>query len=292
MKLLTKNYANIKTEFTMNSFRTFGLMALLTLLFLFIGGALGGQSGMIMALIFAGVVNFFSYFFSDKLVLRAYRAQELLADHRVTGIVARLAQKAKLPMPKVYILDQDQPNAFATGRNPEHSAVAVTRGLANNMNDDEISGVLAHELGHIANRDILIGTIAATLAGAISYLGYSTRFGMGNRNSSGGGNVLFFLLAMILAPLAASLIRMAISRTREFKADKFGADVSGNPLYLSNALSKLDNWSKQIPMSGNQSTSHMFIVYPFSGSSFAKLFSTHPPIGERIRRLKEMAGAR
>ncbi len=274
----------------MNRFKTFGLMAILTFLFLFIGGVLGGRSGMIVALVFAGAANFISYYFSDKLVLKAYRAQELPSGHRVTRIVARLAEKAGMPMPKVFILDQDQPNAFATGRNPEHAAVAVTRGLADHMNDDELSGVLAHELGHIANRDILTGTIAATLAGAISYLGYSTRFGMGNRSSSRGGNILFFLLAMILAPLAASLIRMAISRTREYKADEFGARVSGNPLFLGNALAKLDTWSKQIPMNGNPASSHMFIVYPFSGDSLSRLFSTHPPIRERISRLKEMAG--
>ncbi|MBE0653594.1 MAG: zinc metalloprotease HtpX, partial [Bacteroidales bacterium] len=225
----------------------------------------------------------------DKLVLKAYRAQELPADNRVTLMVKKLAEKAGLPVPKVYMINQDQPNAFATGRNPKHAAVAVTRGLANNINDNELSGVLAHELGHIANRDILIGTVAATIAGAISYLGYAARFGAGDRrNSSQGQNIIFFLVAMIVAPLAASLIRMAISRTREFKADNFGAKVSGNPLYLSNALSKLENWSKQIPMKGNQATSHMFIVYPFSGKSFSQLFSTHPPTSERIRRLREM----
>ena len=174
----------------MNYFKTFGLMAVLTFLFLFIGGAIGGQSGMIMALVFAGGANFISYFWSDKLVLRAYRAQELPADHRVPRIVTRLAQKAGLPIPKVYVIDQEQPNAFATGRNPKHAAIAVTRGLADNMNDSEISGVLGHELGHIANRDILIGTIASTLAGAISYLGYASRFGMGRRSSNQGGNIL------------------------------------------------------------------------------------------------------
>jgi len=265
-------------------------MAILTFLFLFIGGALGGQSGMVIALIFAGITNFVSYYFSDKMVLRAYRAQELPKNHRVTAMVEKLARNAELPIPKVYMINQSQPNAFATGRNPKHAAVAVTKGLEQSMNDEELSGVLAHELGHIANRDILIGTIAATLAGAISYLGYASRFGTGNRYNR-GGNVLFMLLAMILAPLAASLIRMAISRAREYKADSFGAKVSGNPLYLSNALSKLETYSKQIPLRGNQATSHMFIVYPFSGKSFSALFSTHPPTSERIRRLKQMAGA-
>ena len=274
----------------MNGFKTFGLMALLTLLFLFIGGAIGGQSGVVMAFIFAGVTNFISYFYSDKLVLKAYKAKQLPPDHRVTRLVEQLSRKANLPMPKVYILDQDQPNAFATGRNPKNAAVAVTRGLANSMNDNELSGVLAHELGHIANRDILIGTISATFAGAISYLAFAMRFGMGRtKGGNQGGNIIFLLLAMILAPLAASLIRMAISRTREYKADSYGAKVSGNPLYLSNALSKLENWSKQLPMDGNQTTSHMFIVNPFKGKSFSALFSTHPPTAERIRRLNQMS---
>ena len=277
----------------MNGFKTFGLMAILTFLFLFIGGAIGGQAGMVIALVFAGVTNFVSYYFSDKMVLKAYKAQELPKNHRVTVMVEKLARNAELPMPKVYMVNQNQPNAFATGRNPNHAAVAVTKGLADSMDDYELSGVLAHELGHIANRDILIGIIAATLAGAISYLGYAARFGMGNRNSNNrGGNVLFMLLAMILAPLAASLIRMAISRAREYKADSFGAKVSGNPLYLSNALSKLETYSKRIPMSGNQATSHMFIVYPFSGKTFSALLSTHPPTSERIKRLKQMAGAK
>lgn len=276
----------------MNGFKTFGLMAILTFLFLFIGGAIGGQAGILIALLFAGVTNFVGYYFSDKMVLKAYKAQELPKNHRVTVMVEKLARNAEMPIPKVYMINQSQPNAFATGRNPEHAAVAVTKGLEQSMTDEELSGVLAHELGHIANRDILIGTIAATLAGAISYLGYAARFGMGNRSSNNrGGNVLFMLLAMILAPLAASIIRMAISRAREYKADSFGAKVSGNPLYLSSALSKLETYSKRIPMSGNQATSHMFIVYPFSGNTFSALFSTHPPTSERIKRLKQMAGA-
>jgi heat shock protein HtpX len=274
----------------MNGFKTFALLALLTFLFLFIGGAIGGQGGMMVALILAGVTNFVSYFYSDKLVLKSYGARQLPTDHRVTRLVEQLARKAGLPMPKVYIIDKDQPNAFATGRNPKNAAVAVTRGLANNMTDNELSGVLAHELGHVNNRDILIGTIAATMAGAISYLAWAMRFGVGSRGGSNqGGNLLFFLLALILAPIAATLIRMAISRAREYKADSYGAKLSGNPLYLSNALGKLENWSKQIPMSGNQATSHMFIVNPFSGKAFSNMFSTHPPTEERIRRLKEMA---
>jgi heat shock protein HtpX len=277
----------------MNGFKTFGLMAILTLIFLFIGGAIGGQGGVVIALVFAGVSNFIGYFYSDKLVLKAYNAQLLPQNHKVTVLTQKLSQKAGLPMPKVYMINQEQPNAFATGRNPKNAAVAVTKGLVNSMNDNELSGVLAHELGHIANRDILIGTIAATMAGAISYLAFAMRFGMGNRRSGNqGGNILFLLLAMILAPLAASLIRMAISRTREYKADSYGARVSGNPQYLSNALSKLENWSKQIPMSGNQATSHMFIVHPFSGKSFSSLFSTHPPTSKRIQKLNELTSGR
>jgi heat shock protein HtpX len=274
----------------MNGFRTFGLMAILTLLLLFIGGAIGGQSGIIIALAFAGVTNFIGYFYSDKLVLKAYKAQQLPQNHKITLMVESLARKADLPMPKVYMINQDQPNAFATGRNPENAAVAVTKGLVSSMNDNELAGVLAHELGHIANRDILIGTIAATMAGAISYLAFAMRFGMGrSRGGNQSGNILFLLLAMILAPLAASLIRMAISRTREYKADNYGARISGNPEYLSNALAKLENWSKRIPMAGNEATSHMFIVHPFSGKAFSKLFSTHPPTSERIKKLNQMS---
>jgi heat shock protein HtpX len=271
----------------MNNLKTFGLMAILTLLLMVLGGAIGGQYGVVLALLFAGVGNFVSYYYSDKMVLKAYRAQELPPNHKITLMVQRLAIKARLPMPKVYMIDQNQPNAFATGRNPENAAVAVTRGLVNSMNDNELAGVLAHELGHIANRDILIGTISATLAGAITYLGYAAHFGMGGRNNE-NSNPLFLLLALILAPLAATLIRMAISRSREYKADAYGAKVSGNPLYLSSALSKLENWSKQIPMKGNDATSHMFIVHPFRGNGFSKLFSTHPSTAERIRRLNEM----
>lgn len=263
-------------------------MAILTLLLMVLGGVIGGQTGAIIALAVAGIGNFISYYYSDKMVLRAYKAEELPKDHKIYGMVQKLALKASLPMPKVYMMNQDQPNAFATGRNPQNAAVAVTRGLVNSMDDNELSGVLAHELGHIANRDILIGTIAATLAGAISYLGYASRFGMGGR-SDRQGNPIFLILAIVLAPIAASIIRMAISRTREYKADAYGAKVSGNPLYLSSALSKLENWSKQIPMRGNEATSHMFIVYPFKGGAFAKMFSTHPSTADRIKKLNEMA---
>lgn len=251
-----------------------------------LGGALGGSSGVIMALVFAGIGNFVSYWFSDKLVLRAYRAQPVDQTDWLYKMVDELAKKANLPTPRVYLINQDQPNAFATGRNPQNAVVAVTKGLVEYMNKDELAGVIGHELGHIKNRDILVGTVAATLAGAISYLGYATRFGAGRR--SGGGNNFMFLIALILAPIAASMIRMAISRTREYKADAFGAMVSGNPKFLSSALSKLENGRKTLSMKGNPSTSHMFIVHPFSGKSLANLFSTHPKTEERIKRLEEM----
>ncbi len=274
----------------MNNFKTFGLMAILTLLLIYLGGLIGGQAGAMIALVVAGIGNFVSYYFSDKLILRAYKAEELPLDHKVTRIVRQLAERARLPMPKVYMIPQDQPNAFATGRNPQNAVVAVTRGLVNHMNDQELSGVLAHELGHIANRDILIGTVAATLAGAISYLGYASHFGLGGRNNR-NSNPIFLLLAIILAPIAASLIRMAISRTREYKADAYGANVSGNPAFLSSALSRLETMSNQIPMRGNDATSHMFIINPFKGG-LSQLFSTHPSTAERIRRLNEMTGRR
>lgn len=273
----------------MNGFKTFLLMLVMTFLLMAVGGIIGGRNGVIIAIVIAGIGNFISYFFSDKMVLKAYNAKELPESHRVTEIVRRLTVKGNLPMPKVYIIEQEQPNAFATGRNPNNAAVAVTRGLANNMSDSELSGVLAHELGHVAHRDILIGSIAATMAGAISYLAYAARFGIGNRNNR-QVNPIILLIAAILAPLAASLVQMAVSRSEEYKADEYGARLSGNPLYLSSALSKLENWSKRIPMQGNPSTSSMFIVNPFSGEQFARLFSTHPPTSERIKRLDAMAG--
>ncbi|MCL1822399.1 MAG: zinc metalloprotease HtpX [Prolixibacteraceae bacterium] len=273
----------------MNGFKTFLLMMVMTFLLMVVGGLIGGKTGVIIALAVAGIGNFISYFFSDKLVLKAYNAKELPAGHRITELVRRLSSQGNLPMPKVYMINQDQPNAFATGRNPVNAVVAVTRGLANNMNDNELSGVLSHELGHVAHRDILIGSIAATMAGAISFLAYSARFSVGGRNNR-QVNPIILLAAAILAPLAASLVRMAISRSGEFKADEYGAKLSGNPLYLSSALSKLENWSKQIPMNGNPSTSSMFIVNPFSGKQFARLFSTHPPTSERIKRLNAMTG--
>jgi heat shock protein HtpX len=271
----------------MNGFKTLVLMSVMTFLLMALGGSIGGSSGMILALIVAGAGNILSYWFSDKLVLRAYKATPVPEGHKIWEMTKNLAENAGLPMPKVYIIDQRQPNAFATGRNPKNAAVAVTKGLAENLSDQELAGVIGHELGHIKNRDILISTIAATLAGAISYLGYVSRFG-GGRRGSGGNNIIFFILAIVVAPVAASLIQMAISRTREYKADEFGALVSGNPRYLGSALNKLENWKKTISLKGNPSTAHMFIVHPFSGKAIDKLFSTHPKTADRIKRLKEL----
>lgn len=271
----------------MNGIKTFGLMAIMTFLLMAVGGAIAGWQGVVMALIFAGIGNIFSYWFSDKMVLKAYKAQEIPEDDWIYKLTDKLSGKANLPTPKVYLINQSQPNAFATGRNPNNAVVAVTRGLVEYLNKEELSGVIAHELGHIKNRDILIGTIAATLAGAVSYLGFATRFGAGKR-SSGAGNMVLFIGALVLAPIAASIIRMTISRTREYKADAFGAQVSGNPLFLSSALGKLESYSKKLPLKGNPSTSHMFIIHPFSGKSLANLFSTHPKTEERIRRLEAM----
>jgi heat shock protein HtpX len=219
----------------MNGVKTFALMAIMTFLLMALGGALGGSAGVIMALVFAGIGNVISYWFSDKLVLKAYKAQPLSEEHWIYKLTDKLAQKANLPTPKVYLINQAQPNAFATGRNQNNAVVAVTKGLVEYMTENELAGVIAHDLGHIKNRDILIGTVAATLAGAVSYLGYATRLGTGSR-SSRGGNYIVFLVALILAPVAASIIRMAISRTREYKADAFGAQLSGNPGYLRSAL--------------------------------------------------------
>ena len=270
-----------------NTFKTAFLLVGMTLLLMFIGGYFGGQRGMLTALIIAGVMNFGAYFFSDKIALASYSAQPVTREQlpRVYQVVERLTQKAGLPMPKIYVIPTDSPNAFATGRNPRHASVAVTQGILNLLNDEELEGVLAHELGHVNNRDILISSIAATLAGAITYLSrFAMFFGGGDREERRGGG-LEALAMMILGPLAALLIQMAVSRSREYQADESGAHLTGNPYALASALGKLDAYSKRIPMAANPSTAHLFIVQPLLGFNVGNLFSTHPPIAKRIERL-------
>jgi heat shock protein HtpX len=281
----------------MNQFKTFFLMLVLTVLFILVGTAIGGKSGAIYAFIFAALMNFFSYWFSDKIVLRMYGAREVSQSEapELYGIVAELTSKASLPMPKVYIMENDTPNAFATGRNPEHAAVAVTSGIMKILSKEELMGVIGHELSHILHRDILISTIAATMAGAISILATMARWGAmfggfrsDDEEGGGGGNILVVLLVSIFASIAAMLIQLAISRSREYLADEGGAHLA-NPLSLARALEKLEVAAQRIPMDANPSTAHMFIVNPLRGGRVLSLFSTHPPIEERIARLEEMA---
>jgi heat shock protein HtpX len=278
----------------MNNIKTMLLLVMLTLIFITAGAAMGGKNGMTIGLIFALGMNLFSYWFSDKIVLKMYRAREVSESEapELYGVVRTLAQKAEIPMPRVYIINEDQPNAFATGRNPNHAAVAVTRGIMRILSHEELMGVIGHELAHVKHRDILIGTIAATFAGAISYLAQMAQWAMifgGNRGDDDeGGSPVAAIVMMIVGPIAAMIVQMAISRSREYVADEGGASISGNPRYLSGALRKLDLASKQIPMDANPATSHMFIVSPLSGGGILKLFSTHPPIEERIARLESM----
>lgn len=274
-----------------NTFKTAFLLTALTLLLLFIGRVFGGQNGMLIALIFAAVMNFVSYFFSDKIALAMYRAQPITREQlpRVYQIVDRLAQKIGIPTPKIYSIPTDSPNAFATGRNPEHASVAVTQGILTLLNDEELEGVLAHELGHVRNRDILISSIAATIAGAITYLAHIAQWGLifggyeRDREDRSGG--LAALAMIILAPIAAMLIQLAVSRSREYHADESGAQYTGNPYALASALAKLDAFSKRLPLQASPSTAHLFIIQPFLGQSLMNLFSTHPPIAKRIERL-------
>lgn len=284
----------------MNRLRTTMLLAVLTALVVWIGQMFGGPNGAVMALIFAGVMNFFSYWFSDKIVLRMYRAQEISQndDPELFDIVRELTVKDGLPMPRVYIIPEETPNAFATGRNPEHAAVAVTQGIRRILDRRELTGVLGHELSHVKHRDILVSSIAATLAGAISYLAqmaqWAAIFGGGSRErEEGGGNMFSLLFMMIVAPIAAMLIQMAVSRSREYMADEGGAKVTRDPLALASALRKLQMGAQNIPMQVSDatatSTAHMFIVNPLSGGGIANLFSTHPPMEERIARLEAMA---
>lgn len=281
----------------MNGVKTMLLMVSLTLLLVFVGGALGGKTGMTFALIMAFGMNFISYWFSDKIVLKMYGAHQVSQSDapELYNIVARLSQSAGLPMPKVYMIEQDQPNAFATGRDPEHGAVAVTTGIMKILTREELEGVMAHELAHIKNRDILVATVAAAIAGAISYLAQMAQWAMifgGRSRDEEGGNPLAAIVMMIVGPIAAMLVQMAISRSREYGADDGGAKISGNPIYLANALKKLHTASKRIPMEANPATAHMFIVSPLTGGGMLKLFSTHPPIEERVARLEAMARGR
>src|SRR5579864_2154322 len=275
-----------------NTFKTAFLLTGMTLLLMFIGSYFGGQRGMLTALIIAGGMNFVSYFFSDKIALATYGAQAVTREQlpRAYQVVERLTQKAGLPMPKIYVIPTESPNAFATGRNPRHASVAVTQGILNLLNDEELEGVLAHELGHVNNRDILISSVAATLAGAITMLANMAKWGMifggygrSERDNRGGG--LAALLMLIVAPIAAMLIQLAVSRSREYQADASGAHLTGNPYALASALQKLDAYSRRVPMQASPSTAHLFIIQPLLGMNFGSLFSTHPPIAKRIERL-------
>lgn len=272
-----------------NTFKTALLLTALTLFLLFMGNIFGGQRGMEMALGVAVVMNFVSYFFSDKIALAMYRAQPITREQlpRAFDIVERLTQKIGIPMPKMYVIPSESPNAFATGRNPQHASVAMTEGILNLLTDEELEGVLAHELGHVKNRDILISSVAATLAGAITFLArMGFWFGGSRDDRDRGGGGMMGLLMLILAPIAASLIQLAVSRSREYQADASGAHFTGNPYALASALKKLDAYSKQVPMQASPSTAHLFIIQPrLLGINFGNLFSTHPPIADRIARL-------
>jgi heat shock protein HtpX len=279
----------------MNNIKTLFLLVTLTLILVWAGAAIGGKQGMTIALVFAFLMNFFAYWFSDKIVLKMYGAKEVTEYEapELYRIVRALSQKAGLPMPKVYIIDAEQPNAFATGRNPKHAAVAVTTGIMRLLSPEELQGVIGHELAHVKHRDILISTIAATIAGAISYLAQMAQWAMifgGHRSDDDeGGSPIAALIMMIVGPIAALIVQMAISRSREYAADEGGAKIAGNPRYLASALKKLHWASQKIPMDANPATSHMFIVNPLSGGGIMKLFSTHPPIEERITRLESMS---
>jgi len=279
----------------MNTVKTLGLMVFMTLLLVFVGAAIGGRGGMVMAFAMAAIMNIGMYWFSDKIVLRMYNAQPVTEAEapELHGIVRTLVQKAGLPMPKVYIIPDETSNAFATGRNPEHAVVAVTQGIMRILSREELAGVISHELAHIKHRDMLTGTIVATMAGAISMLAQMAQWSMifgGRRDDDEGGSPIVALVMMIVAPIAAMLVQMAISRAREFEADKGGAQIAGSSSGLANALLKLEKGSQIIPMTdARPATAHMFIVNPLTGGGLMKLFSTHPPIAERVARLNEMS---
>ncbi|HEY1657781.1 MAG TPA: zinc metalloprotease HtpX [Candidatus Sulfotelmatobacter sp.] len=275
-----------------NTFKTAFLLTALTLLLMSFGRYFGGENGMILALVFAAVMNFVSYFYSDKIALAMYRAQPVTREQlpRAYAAVERLTQKIGIPMPKMYVIPTESPNAFATGRNPQHASVAVTHGILSLLNDEELEGVLAHELGHVNNRDILISSVVATIAGAITMLASMGRFAMifggfgGDREDRRGGG-LAALFMLIVAPIAATLIQLAVSRSREYQADATGAHFTGNPYALASALQKIDAYAKRLPLQATPSTAHLFIIQPFLGMNFANLFSTHPPTAKRIERL-------
>ena len=275
-----------------NGLKTALLLGALSALLLVIGQALGGANGMLIGFVFAVVMNFGSYWFSDKIVLRMYRAQEVGPGHRLYGMVERLSRQAQLPMPKVYIIPDPSPNAFATGRNPSHAAVAATEGILQVLNQNELEGVIAHELAHVKNRDILISSVAATLAAVIMFAAHTAQFaamfgGYGGRGDDRdrGNNPIALLAMIILAPLAATLIQLAISRSREFSADATGAQIAGTPYGLADALRKIEAAARRVPLDANPATAHMFIVKPFSGGGLAGLFSSHPPTEARINAL-------
>jgi heat shock protein HtpX len=282
-----------------NTLKTGLLLAVLTALFLLIGNAVGGQNGMVMAFGLAVLMNFGAYWFSDKIVLRMYGAKEVSEAEapQLHGVVRRLSLAAGLPMPKVYLIPTDSPNAFATGRNPEHAAVAVTEGILRMLSPDELEGVLAHEMAHVRNRDILVGTVAATLAGAVMMLArfaqFAAIFGGGgrDRDEEGGGGIVGMLFMAIVAPIGAMLIQMAVSRSREYLADETGAKFCGKPLSLARALEKISGISREVPMDATPATAHMFIVSPLTGKGVLSLFSTHPPVEKRVERLRSLAVA-
>ena len=273
-----------------NAVKTAFLLGALSALLLFLGETLGGGQGLVVAFFFAVATNFASYWFSDKIVLRMYRAQPVGAGNRLYTIVERLSRQAGLPMPKVYVIPDPSPNAFATGRNPEHAAVAATEGILQILSDTELEGVIAHELTHVQHRDILISSVAATIAAAIMMAARQAQFaamfgGYGGRDRDRGSNPIALLAMIVLAPLAAMLIQMAISRSREYAADAGGAQIAGNPYGLADALRKIDAVAKQVPLDANPATAHMFIVQPFTGGGLGSLFSSHPPTEARIRAL-------
>jgi heat shock protein HtpX len=272
-----------------NALKTVFLLGALSAVLLYLGEVLGGSQGLVIGFLFAVVMNFGSYWFSDKIVLRMYRAKEVGPGHRLYDVTTALALRAGLPQPKVYVIPDASPNAFATGRNPRHAAVAATEGILHVLNDEELAGVMAHELGHVKNRDILISSVAATIAAAIMMVSRFAMFFGGSRDSREGGNPVALLATMILAPVAAMLIQAAISRSREYVADATGAAIAGHPMGLVSALRKIEAVARRVPLDANPATAHMFIIKPFSGAGLLSLFSTHPPTERRIEALTRLS---